>query len=290
MNNQTKYFNPYKQFNGVFIPDWLMSYDGCSIPAKMLYAVLTRFAGKDGYCYPGQQTLADKLQVSKRSIRTHITELQDANLIEKKRVGMGKTNRYYFVYQPELMKDEVRAENISDHPDRPENIADQERKQASDQERKISSCPINKDRIESDCKENQEERESAREDSPEEDEMEAAITKAMEVGRVNGCPIPETMLDESIIRMYLFYLKYFKEHYRRPKTSTETQMDLHRLDELRKEGNDPPAVIRQTIQASNKSFYPLRNFDNNNSTSSSNGHHRKSKGDKHAEALEAILS
>src|SRR5690625_4040372 len=163
-----QYFNPHRQFHGIFIPDWLLAFTGCSIAAKMTYAVLARFAGKSGYCYPGQDAIAEKLGVSRRSVHAHIKELEKAALIEKKRVGMGKTNRYYFIYQPALMTDFIRPENIAHHPSEEvdfigsaniahqdagcANIAHHVEQVSYHQVEKISSHPIER---ESDCKENQ---------------------------------------------------------------------------------------------------------------------------------------
>lgn len=92
-------------------------------------------------------------------------------------------------------------------------------------------------------------------------ELESARTRegpSDSLERVNGSPVPESLQDPPVLEMYGFYLKYYRENYGRPKSSTETQMDLHKLTELQHEGNDPVKVIQQTIQASNKSFYELR--------------------------------
>lgn len=80
------------------------------------------------------------------------------------------------------------------------------------------------------------------------------------VERVNGCPVPKSLQDESIIDAYNFYCQYMKENYSRWPTSTTTQMDLHKLTELQHKGHDPVAVISQTIQSRNKSFYELKGF------------------------------
>ena len=95
------YINPYKQFNGVFIPDWLLESDICSVNAKVMYALLTRYAGKDGFCYPKQSTLADRLGTSRRSVINYLKELQDCELIERKRT---KGNNNYFFLEHNLMK------------------------------------------------------------------------------------------------------------------------------------------------------------------------------------------
>ncbi len=87
---------------------------------------------------------------------------------------------------------------------------------------------------------------------------------------VNGVIIPEPLEDvPNISEAYAYYCQYMKENYNRWPTSTTTQMDLQKLVELRKQGNDPVEVIKQTIHAKNKSFYPIRKEYRGGSTSTS---------------------
>lgn len=114
------YFNPYKQFTGIWIPDWLLQSDICSIQAKITYAVLCKHSGENGHCYPSQQLIANQTGVSDRQVRNYIQELKECGLIEVVRSGLKKTNRYYFLEHPII-------------PDR---------KDSSGQDRKDSSGPI----------------------------------------------------------------------------------------------------------------------------------------------------
>lgn len=91
-----QYINPYKQFTGVFIPDWLLESDVCSIHAKVTYALLCRYAGEDGSCYPKQTTLAKRLGVSRRTVINYLKELKDKGLIDV--VHTQGVNRYYFMF------------------------------------------------------------------------------------------------------------------------------------------------------------------------------------------------
>ena len=77
---------------------------------------------------------------------------------------------------------------------------------------------------------------------------------------VNGVCVPEQLKSEEFAQAYAFYIEYMKQSYNRWPTSTATAMDFQVLKELMETGNDPIKVIKQTIQARNKSFYPLRNF------------------------------
>lgn len=81
--------------------------------------------------------------------------------------------------------------------------------------------------------------------------------------RVNGCPVPSSLQQPEIVEAYQTFCQYLKENFSRWPTSTTTQIDLQKLAELQSAGNDPVKVIQQTIQARNKSFYPLRDFDKN---------------------------
>jgi hypothetical protein len=94
------YFNPYKKFTGIFIPDWLLQSDCCSLNAKLVYALLCKYAGEDGSCYPKQSTLAKKMKTSSRSIVNYINELVDCRLIERKRTL--QNNTYLFLVHPDM--------------------------------------------------------------------------------------------------------------------------------------------------------------------------------------------
>ena len=68
--------------------------------AKLVYARLCRYAGKDGVANPRLEELADEIAASKRSVQTYIQELEKAGLIESEQVGLGEPNRYYFLWSP----------------------------------------------------------------------------------------------------------------------------------------------------------------------------------------------
>lgn len=61
--------------------------------AKTLYALLRMYAWQSGGCYPGQQTLAEQMGVSDRSVRDYLRELEEALLIHTERRG-STSNRY----------------------------------------------------------------------------------------------------------------------------------------------------------------------------------------------------
>ncbi|SHF50612.1 Helix-turn-helix domain-containing protein [Fodinibius roseus] len=91
-----KRINPYKLWNGSFVPEWLMPRTEISQGAKLAYARLARFAGKNGYCNPKISTLAAEIGVSDRQCSTYLNELVEYELIAKKQRGLGKSNEYHF--------------------------------------------------------------------------------------------------------------------------------------------------------------------------------------------------
>lgn len=140
-----KRINPYKLFVGSFIPNWLIVRSEISPGAKLLYARLSQYAGKKGYAFPGQETIAKELGVSKRSITSYLTELIEHELIEKERRGLKKTNRYYFL-QHSWMEEPF--------PSRDANIAHQEWQDPANQDGKDPATPIGKESEEKNKKEN----------------------------------------------------------------------------------------------------------------------------------------
>ena len=93
----TEYINPWKMWVGSFIPNWLMARHELSQGAKLCYARLCQYAGKDGETWPKQETLAEELGCSDREVRRYLDELLAVNLIAVERRGLGKPNLYHFL-------------------------------------------------------------------------------------------------------------------------------------------------------------------------------------------------
>lgn len=125
--------NPYMLFVGSFIPNWLLRRSEVSGPAKLAYARLAQYAGKNGRAYPKMEELALELGIVERSLRRHLTELEDAGLIETKQRGMGAPNDYYFLRHPWMDTD------VSDQ-DRTD-LSGLDRTDVSDQDRTTLSGP-----------------------------------------------------------------------------------------------------------------------------------------------------
>lgn len=91
--------NPYKRFIGSFIPEWLEKIPSTevSVGAKLIYARLCRYAGKNGDCHPGTDEIASATGIPKRSVERYMCELKNIKLIEVVRVGKKCSNRYFFL-------------------------------------------------------------------------------------------------------------------------------------------------------------------------------------------------
>lgn len=88
--------NIYKQFVGCFVPNWLGIRQELKPGAKLVYARLAQFAGKDGRCYPSITTLKYECGVSRASAMRHIAELEAVKLIRGERKA-GVATGYVFL-------------------------------------------------------------------------------------------------------------------------------------------------------------------------------------------------
>ena len=91
--------DPVTQHGFTQVPNFLFKKTGLSMGATVVYAKFLSYAWNNNYCFPGQQTLADDLDVSRKSVNTWIAELEAAGLIEIKQRGLGKTNLYTLHFQ-----------------------------------------------------------------------------------------------------------------------------------------------------------------------------------------------
>lgn len=89
--------NPYKMFVGSVIPNWLMRNRELSSSDKLVYARLAQYAGKDGECFPKQETIADECGMNISTVNTSIKTLIKVGLLEYIKKGQGKTNSYFFL-------------------------------------------------------------------------------------------------------------------------------------------------------------------------------------------------
>ncbi|NLO88958.1 MAG: helix-turn-helix domain-containing protein [Clostridia bacterium] len=77
------------------VPNAVLEEPDLSPGAKITYFLLLKFAWKSGEAFPGQEKLADAIGCSEKTVRTYLSELQEAGLISCKRRGLTQTNVYY---------------------------------------------------------------------------------------------------------------------------------------------------------------------------------------------------
>ena len=80
------------------VPNFLFKNSGLTMGAIVVYAKFLSYAWHNDFCFPGQQRLANDLDMGIASINRFIKELEDSALIEIKRRGQGKTNIYRIAF------------------------------------------------------------------------------------------------------------------------------------------------------------------------------------------------
>lgn len=89
-----KGFDPASAAGFTQVPNHILKSKDISVGAKLTYAMLLSYAWYNQSCFPGQETLADDMGVSLRSVTTFTKELQTSGLISVKRTGFNKPNLY----------------------------------------------------------------------------------------------------------------------------------------------------------------------------------------------------
>jgi len=100
-------YNPFMMFNSCAnLPLNIMTCSALSPMARLLWARLSFYSGRDGFCYPSQETLAKEFDIGIRQVGRLISELIDGGFIKKeyqqRDKGKFKANRYYFVWEKTL--------------------------------------------------------------------------------------------------------------------------------------------------------------------------------------------
>lgn len=87
----------------VQLPNALL-FSGLSDGAIRLWAALAYHAREKEECWPGQAGLAKNLGCSEARVRARLKELEEAGLIEVRRPGQGKVNRYRLIRRSRTSK------------------------------------------------------------------------------------------------------------------------------------------------------------------------------------------
>lgn len=90
-------FNPSRDSCGFFPQDIVGRQRWLTDGQKRVYERLVRFNGRNGNCFPSQETLSFELGKSDRQIRRDVEELEKAHLIAHRRNGR-RSNRYVFLW------------------------------------------------------------------------------------------------------------------------------------------------------------------------------------------------
>ena len=76
------------------LPNFVLKSETLSLGAKVTYALFLSYAWNNDFCFPGQDSLAENMGMSRTRANEFIKELEQAGLIEIQRRGQGKTNLY----------------------------------------------------------------------------------------------------------------------------------------------------------------------------------------------------
>jgi DNA-binding transcriptional ArsR family regulator len=76
------------------VPNFILESKEISVGAKLIYAMLLKYARELDECFPGQKKLADDMGSSERSVRSWLKELEKAGLVSIKQRGQGWPNLY----------------------------------------------------------------------------------------------------------------------------------------------------------------------------------------------------
>lgn len=93
-----RYMRPWNLTeNFTKLPNQLLRLKGLSMTAKVIWGVLSRLSGGKTYCFPKIDTLAEELDLERKTVMSAINDLVTSGLLQRVRRGMGKSNVYHFL-------------------------------------------------------------------------------------------------------------------------------------------------------------------------------------------------
>ncbi|MDD5543878.1 MAG: helix-turn-helix domain-containing protein [Acidobacteriia bacterium] len=108
--------NPWGNFTGSWIPNWLLERSEINSTAKLLYSRLCQYTGREkNHCWPSRKTLAEALGISVQRVDRAIKNLKDHGLIECKQDGIKETSKYYFLFHQWMTEAKKRAVTEPDY-------------------------------------------------------------------------------------------------------------------------------------------------------------------------------
>ena len=92
-------FDPVSAGGFTQVPNILLTDKTLSSNAKLVYAMLLKYAWNNNRVYPGQERMAEDMGSSQPTIARSVNELEQAGWLEITRRGQGKTNIYVLKYR-----------------------------------------------------------------------------------------------------------------------------------------------------------------------------------------------
>lgn len=86
--------DPVTQQGFVQVPTIILTAKDISGYAKLVYAMLLKYAWSDGSCFPGQDRLAADIGISRDTANIAVNDLAKKGYLKVIRRGQGKTNIY----------------------------------------------------------------------------------------------------------------------------------------------------------------------------------------------------
>lgn len=127
-----------RQFEGGFtaVPNRVLTNTELILAARMVHAMLLKYAWQDDFCWPAQQRLGRDLGLKDRMVRYYLEELRKARLIDWKRQGLNRPNLYYILGLPAAGSHA--PEHADSGPDR-QHLANPEWQSPAGQERQYTA-------------------------------------------------------------------------------------------------------------------------------------------------------
>ena len=91
--------DPISQHGFTQLPNFILRDAKLSAGAKVVYAMFLSYGWHNNFCFPGQETLAADMGLTRPRVTQLIGELERAHLISIERRGQGKTNVYIIHFQ-----------------------------------------------------------------------------------------------------------------------------------------------------------------------------------------------
>jgi hypothetical protein len=114
------FFNPYKLFYGILIPNCISRLTTITSSAKMIWGRLAQYASENGKCYPKQETLANELGLSLSTILRGLKELEDNKFIvivipKGKDRLLHRNHQYGFLWHQSMCQNDNSAPSQNDN-------------------------------------------------------------------------------------------------------------------------------------------------------------------------------